>query len=653
MHEDDSSSDDEKMNAPQLASADVMATRKIAGMNRKFNKTNTAAASASAAASNNKTSPVIDAQMKSLNANFLKSVNDGINKNPVADLTVISTKYIEYVKKVMGNQIEVKKLEVPKVEVKVDTIKTDDAKPNPFSMFASFGSANTTPAPVSAPTPAAVSVPKLEVAPKVEEIKTTAPITVDSDSEDDSEDEIKIQGPTFTIDKLPTTKGGFKFGVAPPKDDSDSEDEVEIKGPSFTSNVQIKDSVFKFPTKAAEKKEPLAEEKPASISFNFGAPKTESKPASNGFTFGAAKTDETKPATSGFTFGAAKTEETKPAPSFNFGTPKTEESKPASSGFTFGAPKAQETKPASSFNFGKPVESSAFSFGKTEEVKKPETNETPAAPAKSAFSFGKVETPAFSLDKPASTETKTTSAFKFGEKSTETATPAPASTPKFNFTSGSNSGNTTPAFSFSKPEASASVFSLGKTDESAKSNPFSFGGSSSTTSATTTPFTFSAPTPAAAAAPTTEQSTEGGDADANEAEQDNVKGNFAVVKLTEKIDVKSGEENEETLISKRSKVTKFNSESKSYDVVGLGDMKVLKNADTGKSRILVRSEGSGNVVLNILVLKEVKFEIMGKKNNMIRVPSVNANGGMETYLLMVKTANDASEVLSKLEEQQQ
>lgn len=642
LHEDDSSDGESQMETPQTASAELMATRKIAGMGRRFAKKAAPAAQVNNPAneSNGSTSTIIQSQMKSLNANFLKSINDGINKNPIADLSKICTKYLEYVQKVQAQQIEVKKLEVPKVEVKPEAIKTDDSKPNPFAMFASFGASNTSTASATTQSQSQSQTKPLSTPVQEEKTKDTPDvINVDSDSESEKEEEIKIQGPTFKIDKLPTTKGGFKFGVAPPKDDSDSEDDIEIKGPSFTTNVKVQDSVFKFPAKTEEKKETKTDATPASNGFSFGA-KTETKAQSNGFNFGGNTTDA-KPS-GGFNFGA-KTDDKPASSSFNFGAKS--EDKPASTGFNFGKPTTEQTKPALSFNIGKTEPSNAFKFGQKEEA----AAETPAvASTTSAFSFEKKETPAFSFgntssaSKPASESTNNNIAFNFGDKKADTpATTAPATMPKFNF------GSTTPA----------STFSFGKQDntsEASKSNPFSFGGSAGTNTTTPTPFNFAAPAPALATPATTnaEKTTEGDD-EAKEAEQDNVKGDFAVVKLTEKVEVKSGEEGEDLIVTKRSKVTKFNPESKSYDNVGLGEMKVLKNKETGKSRILVRSEGSGNVILNILVLKEMKYDIMGKKNNMIRIPSVNADGGLETYLLMVKTSNDATEVLEKLQEQQQ
>ncbi|ONH70482.1 Nucleoporin NUP2 [Pichia kudriavzevii] len=513
----DSSDGESQMDTPQVASAEVMATRKIAGANRRFMKRATrpsADANAALSIKQNKTSATFNgdvtydsltiSQMKSLNANFLKSVNDGINKNPIADFSEICSKYLDYVKKVQEKKIDVKRLDVPKVEIKADVIKSadDKTKPNPFAMFASLNKS-------TEPESNQVTVSKAEIS-----HQSSQPIKVeadpDSDNSDDSEKkQVEIKGPEFKIGELPKTKGGFKFGYVPPKDDSDSED-IEIKGPTFSTNVKISDAVFKFPT-------------------------------------------ETNP--------EDKKEETKPA--FSFGKPedKKEETKPA---FTFGSNTA--TQPSNTI--------SAFQFGSSN------SSSGTSAPSY-AFSFGKKE----------GSKSDTSNPFNFGSNAT------------FNNTSSS-------VFNFTAPSAKQTQSANGEDGESSKADV---------------------------------------DPDANEVEKDTVQGSFAVVNLTKKVDVQNGEENEDVLILKRSKITKFNTETKAYDNVGVGEFKILKNVSNSKSRILVRSDGSGNVLLNVRVLPQMKYELMGEKKNMLRIPSVTSDGNLETYIARVKTSEDGEELLKTIQ----
>ena len=543
----DSSDGESQMDTPQVASAEVMATRKIAGANRRFMKRATrpsADANAALSIKQNKTSAIFNgdvtydsltiSQMKSLNANFLKSVNDGINKNPIADFSEICSKYLDYVKKVQEKKIDVKRLDVPKVEIKADVIKSadDKTKPNPFAMFASLNKS-------TEPESNQVTVSKAEIS-----HQSSQPIKVeadpDSDNSDDSEKkQVEIKGPEFKIGELPKAKGGFKFGYVPPKDDSDSED-IEIKGPTFSTNVKISDAVFKFPTETNVKKE---EVKPA---FSFGKPED-------------------------------KKEETKPA--FSFGKPED---------------KKEETKPA-------------FSFGKPED-KKEET--------KPAFTFG---------SNTATQPSNTTSAFQFGSSNSSSGTSAPSY-----------------AFSFGKKEGS----------KSDTSNPFNFGSNATFNNTSSSVFNFTAPSAKqtqSANGEDRESSKADVDPDANEAEKDTVQGSFAVVNLTKKVDVQNGEENEDVLILKRSKITKFNTETKAYDNVGVGEFKILKNVSNSKSRILVRSDGSGNVLLNVRVLPQMKYELMGEKKNMLRIPSVTSDGNLETYIARVKTSEDGEELLKTIQ----
>ncbi|AWU73637.1 uncharacterized protein C5L36_0A02410 [Pichia kudriavzevii] len=687
----DSSDGESQMDTPQVASAEVMATRKIAGANRRFMKRATrpsADANAALSIKQNKTSAIFNgdvtydsltiSQMKSLNANFLKSVNDGINKNPIADFSEICSKYLDYVKKVQEKKIDVKRLDVPKVEIKADVIKSadDKTKPNPFAMFASLNKS-------TEPESNQVTVSKAEIS-----HQSSQPIKVeadpDSDNSDDSEKkQVEIKGPEFKIGELPKAKGGFKFGYVPPKDDSDSED-IEIKGPTFSTNVKISDAVFKFPTETNVKKE---EVKPA---FSFGKPEDKNEETKPAFSFGKPedKKEETKPA---FSFGKPedKKEETKPA--FSFGKPedKKEETKPA---FSFGKPedKKEETKPA--FSFGKPEDKKeetkpAFSFGKPEDKKeetkpafsfgKPEDKKEETKPAfsfgkpedkkeetKPAFSFGKPEDkkeetkPAFSFGKPEDKKEETKPAFSFGKPEDKKEETKPA------FTFGSNTAtqpsNTTSAFQFGSSNSSSGTsapsyaFSFGKKEgsKSDTSNPFNFGSNATFNNTSSSVFNFTAPSAKqtqSANGEDRESSKADVDPDANEAEKDTVQGSFAVVNLTKKVDVQNGEENEDVLILKRSKITKFNTETKAYDNVGVGEFKILKNVSNSKSRILVRSDGSGNVLLNVRVLPQMKYELMGEKKNMLRIPSVTSDGNLETYIARVKTSADGEELLKTIQ----
>lgn len=609
-HADNSGDDEHEMDPPQVASQEVMAGRKIAGVGRRFGakKVQVGGAVAFPAAP---TDTVQLSQMKSLNANFLKSVNDGITKNPVADLSAICTKYLDYVFKVQGKKIEVKKMDVPKVSVKPESVKAE-GKVNPFAMFAPLNSNNES---NNSNGNSNGNGSKIEVEDKSEKpLQSAKPalsgaVKVDDSSEEEDDEEekkkpVKLEGPKFVLNELPKSKNyGFQFGKAPPKDEDDSDDEVEIKGPSFVSTVKVNDSTFKFPPKTDDNKDTKTEDTSAT---KVSEMKTDAKP-SNGFSFGnTASTSASKPAFSFNLSGASDKPATTEANkiSFNFGAT----SKPSN-----------DTKPT-------------FSFG--------------AAPASSSsFSFGAAK-PSTSTNTTSSTSNTSAPKLNFAQ----TTNPSSA----FNF--GSSQSTSTD----SKPNpTSNSVFSFGKTSDSSStaSNPFNIGKPTTFGNLPSPVFNFSASGPASATSVNNETKTDANsqrdtkpdDEEAKDLEKDTVKGNFAVVHLTEKIEVKTGEEEEDSLYTKRSKITKFNPETNGYDQVGLGELKVLRNKNTGKCRILVRAEGSSNVLLNVAILKELKYELLGDKKSMLRIPSVNADGSLVTYVARVKTANDGEELLKAVQ----
>ncbi|KRZ98595.1 uncharacterized protein AC631_05642, partial [Debaryomyces fabryi] len=281
------------------------------------------------------------------------------------------------------------------------------------------------------------------------------------------------------------------------------------------------------------------------------------------------------------------------------------EQKPA---FSFGASTEKKDEPKLSFSFNAPSE------------KKDES--------KTAFSFGSASNgDNKGIFSGSSTSDSTPKPFSFGSENKETKDENPKSSLQFSF----------------KPPSQSSekqAFSFGS------SNPGTplFGNNNSTPS-----FTFNATsnkleTESNSATPDAQQG-------AAPAEED-TGGDFkAVAQLSsEKVDSQTGEEDEEALYTKRTKLMLFdpsNTENP-YASKGLGDLKVLKNKATGKSRILVRAEGGLRVLLNTLVNKDMTYTTIGN-GSMVRVPTVNpTDKSIETYILKVKTADDGKKLLDVL-----
>lgn len=115
-----------------------------------------------------------------------------------------------------------------------------------------------------------------------------------------------------------------------------------------------------------------------------------------------------------------------------------------------------------------------------------------------------------------------------------------------------------------------------------------------------------------------------------------------VVTLTQKVDnVITGEEDESSLISCKSKLFLLNPENKQepYTNVGVGELKLLQSSKV--CRILVRAEGSSRVVLNARLLSGVTYLTAGSS---IKIPTANPDGSLLMYLARVKTQSLAEEV---------
>lgn len=88
-----------------------------------------------------------------------------------------------------------------------------------------------------------------------------------------------------------------------------------------------------------------------------------------------------------------------------------------------------------------------------------------------------------------------------------------------------------------------------------------------------------------------------------------------------------------------------------YTNKGIGELKVLFNEQTKKSRILIRADGSLRVLLNTLILSSVKYDSIGN-GSLIRVPTIDADDSSKiiTYVIKVKTPQDGEQLLKCINE---
>jgi len=80
-----------------------------------------------------------------------------------------------------------------------------------------------------------------------------------------------------------------------------------------------------------------------------------------------------------------------------------------------------------------------------------------------------------------------------------------------------------------------------------------------------------------------------------------------VVPLPDKVEVKTGEENEEMLYSHRAKLFRFDTTVKEWKERGLGDIKLLRHKETGKLRLVMRRDHVLKLCLNHLLSAELEF----------------------------------------------
>ncbi|KAK6069564.1 RanBP1 domain-containing protein [Seiridium cupressi] len=80
-----------------------------------------------------------------------------------------------------------------------------------------------------------------------------------------------------------------------------------------------------------------------------------------------------------------------------------------------------------------------------------------------------------------------------------------------------------------------------------------------------------------------------------------------VVKLTEKVDVKTNEEAEEQMFKMRAKLFKFVRESSEWKERGTGDVRLLKHKENGKTRLVMRRDKTLKVCANHYIVPDMKL----------------------------------------------
>ena len=81
-----------------------------------------------------------------------------------------------------------------------------------------------------------------------------------------------------------------------------------------------------------------------------------------------------------------------------------------------------------------------------------------------------------------------------------------------------------------------------------------------------------------------------------------------IIPLPDKIDLKTGEEDEEVIFSYRAKLYRFVAEDKQWKERGVGDIKLLKNRQTRKMRVLMRGDQVLKLCANHQITSDMKLQ---------------------------------------------
>lgn len=363
----------------------------------------------------------------------------------------------------------------------------------------------------------------------------------------------------------------------------------------------------------------------SSFSFTFGTKSSSSsQPASSGFTFGS---------TSGtFQFGQNKDKESSAA-SFKFEAPPAVSSTTTTSGFSFSIPAGgfkfgtQDTAAKDKSDVKEPAPSSASSLLKSIADKHNENEPTTVAEPEENI-FEKSNT--FSFPDMAKTSS---SGFKFGvqEPKTETVKTEQEQNPLVS--------GTTNAFSFADlAKSSGGSFQFGEKDPNFKG--FTGAGEQLFTSFQATPTK-------------TESAHEVEDDGMYKTEENDDIQFEPVVQMPDKVDLVTGEEDEELLYSQRVKLFRFDADTSQWKERGVGVLKFLKNSSNGRLRILMRREQVLKVCANHWITTTMNLKpLSGSDKAWMWLANDFSDGdaNLEQLAAKFKTVELAQEFKQKFEE---
>ena len=149
---------------------------------------------------------------------------------------------------------------------------------------------------------------------------------------------------------------------------------------------------------------------------------------------------------------------------------------------------------------------------------------------------------------------------------------------------------------------------------------------------------------------TTSRATSPGVTTGESANESNADGEDDKAEKQEQIDLTSpgpGEEDEDVVLQVKAKALKWDTASSTWAGKGVGPLRVLKNRESQVTRVLLRQDPSGRIVLNFALSKSFTYESSQSKT--VRVPILSESGKIETWMIKVGNDDDAKKLASALE----
>ncbi|XP_074551049.1 E3 SUMO-protein ligase RanBP2 isoform X1 [Halichoeres trimaculatus] len=342
---------------------------------------------------------------------------------------------------------------------------------------------------------------------------------------------------------------------------------------------------------------------PTAKSTASTAPSASSSASSFSFTFGT-KSSSNQPAETGFTmpFGTGST--------FQFGQSK---DKSSASSFKFEAP--QSGTSSSGFSFSMPIPAGGFKFGIQEPAKETSSDDQIAPPGSASMFLKNIADKHKEEEKDESSESQT-------EKEENPLISGGANT--FSFADLANS--------------SGGDFKFGQKDPDFKG--FSRAGEQV--------FSSLQPTPSK-----TDAANDTEDDDMYKTEENDDIQFEPVVQMPDKVDLVTGEEDEQVLYSQRVKLFRFDTNSSQWKERGVGVLKFLKNNTNGRLRVLMRREQVLKVCANHWITTTMNLKpLAGSDKAWLWMANDFSDGDakLEQLAAKFKTTELAAEFKEKFEE---